>query len=55
MLKSLDMVVFKLNTKKSKLDLVQDIQFLGIRLRLDLGIALPPESKAWEIVAQATK
>ena len=37
--------------KKSELDLTQDIQFLGIRLRLDLGEASLPESKAWEIVA----
>ena len=39
--------------KKSELDLTQDIQFLGIRLRLDLGEASLPESKAWEIVARA--
>ena len=42
-----------LNRKKSKLDLTQDLQFLGIRLRLDLGEASLPESKAWEIVARA--
>ena len=31
----------------------QDLQFLGIRLRLNLGEASLPESKAWEIVARA--
>ena len=49
----LDLVGFILNRKKSELDLNQDLQFLGIRLRLDLGKALLPESKAWEIVARA--
>ena len=49
----LDLVGFVLNGKKSELDLTQDIQFLGIRLRLDLGEASLPESKAWEIVARA--
>ena len=39
----LDLVGFILNRKKSKLDLVQDLQFLGIRLRLDLGEALLPK------------
>ena len=39
--------------KKSELDLTQDIQFLGICLRLDLGEACLPESKVWEIVARA--
>ena len=38
--------------KKSELDLTQDIHFLGIRLRLDLGEASLSESKAWEIVAR---
>ena len=47
------MVVFILNRRKSELDLVQDIQFLGIRLCLDLGEALLPESKARKIVARA--
>ena len=42
-----------LNQKKSELDLTQDLQFLRIHLRLDLGKALLPESKAWEIVARA--
>ena len=46
-------VGFILNRKKSELDLTQDLQFLGIHLHLDLGIALLPESKAWEIVARA--
>ena len=32
---------------------MQDIQFLGIRLRLELMEALLPEFKAWKIVAQA--
>ena len=53
--KSLDMLGFKLNTKKSELDLVKDIQFLRICLLLDLGRALLPESKAQEIVARACK
>ena len=44
---------FILNRKKSKLDPTEDLQFLGIRLRLDLGEASLPESKAWEIVARA--
>ena len=33
--------------------MVQDLQFLGILLRLDLGEASLPEPKAWEIVACA--
>ena len=49
----LDLVGFILNRKKSELDLSQDLQFLGIHLRLDLGRALLPESKAGEIVACA--
>ena len=49
----LDLVGFILNRKKSELDLTQDLQFFGIRLRLDLGEASLPESKAWEIVARA--
>ena len=53
LLNTLDLVGFILNRKKSQLDLTQDLQFLGIRLRLDLMIALLPESKAWEIVARA--
>ena len=53
LLNSLDLVGFILNQKKSELDLTQDLQFLGIHLRLDLGKALLPESKAWEIVARA--
>ena len=50
---TLDLVGFILNRKKSELDLTQDLQFLRIRLRLDLGEASLPESKAWEIVAHA--
>ena len=53
LLEMLDMVGFILNRKKSELDLVQDIQFLSIRLRLDSGRALLPEYKAREIVARA--
>ena len=53
LMNTLDLVGFVLNRKKSELDLTQDIQFLGIRLRLDLGEASLPESKAWEIVARA--
>ena len=52
LMNTLDLVGFVLNRKKSELDLTQDIQFLGIRLRLDLGEASLPESKAWEIVAR---
>ena len=50
---TLDLDSFILNRKKSELDLPQELQFLGIRLRLDLGEAALPESKAWEIVARA--
>ena len=50
---TLDLVGFILNRKKSELDLTQDLQFLGIHLRLDLGRSLLPESKAGEIVACA--
>ena len=50
---TLDLVGFILNGKKSELDLTQDLQFLGIHLRLELGRALLPESKAGEIVACA--
>ena len=46
----LDLVSFVLNRKKSELDLTQDFQFLRICLRLETFL---PESKAWEIVAQA--
>ena len=53
LINTLDLVGFVLNRKKSKLDLIRDIQFLGIHLRLDLGEASLPESKAWEIVARA--
>ena len=53
LINTLDLVGFILNRKKSELDLTQDLQFLRIRLRLDLGEASLPESKAWEIVARA--
>ena len=53
LINTLDLVGFILNRKKSEMDLTQDLQFLGIRLRLDLGEASLPESKAWEIVALA--
>ena len=53
LLDTLDLVGFILNQKKSELDLTQDLQFLGIHLRLDLGKALLPESKALGIVACA--
>ena len=53
LLDTLDLVGFILNQKKSELDLTQDLQFLGIHLRLDLGRALLPESKAGEIVTCA--
>ena len=48
-----DLVGFILNRKKSELDLSQALQFLGIHLRLDLGRALLPETKAGQIVACA--
>ena len=50
---TLDLVGFILNRKKSELDLTQDLQFLRIRLRLDLGEASLLQSKAGEIVARA--
>ena len=50
---TLDLVGFILNRKKSELDLTQDLQFLGIHLRLDIGKAFLPVSKAGEIVACA--
>ena len=53
LINTLDLVGFILNRKKSELDLTQDLQFLEIRLRLDLGEASLPQSKAWEIVARA--
>ena len=53
LISTLDLVGFILNRKKSELDLTQDLQFLEIRLRLDLGEASLPESKTWEIVARA--
>ena len=53
LMNTLDLVGFVLNRKKSELDLTQDIQFLGIHLRLDLGETSLPDTKAWEIVALA--
>ena len=53
LLETLDLVSFILNRKKSVLDLVQDIQFLGILLCLDLGEALLPESIARVVAACA--
>ena len=44
---TLDLVGFILNRKKSELDLTQDLQFLGIHLRLDLGKALLPGVQGW--------
>ena len=52
LLNTLDLVGFVLNRKKSKLDLVQDIQFLGVQLRLGPWRAFLPESKDREIVAR---
>ena len=46
-----NMVGLRLNKAKPELELVQDIQFLGLRLRLDEGRASLPISKAWEIIA----
>ena len=53
LINTLDLVGFILNRKNSELDLTQDLQFLGIHLRLDLGEDSLPESKAWVIVARA--
>ena len=39
LINTLDLVGFILNRKKSELDLTQNLQFLGIRLRLDIGKA----------------
>ena len=50
LLDMLDLVGFILNRKKSELDLIQDLQFLGIHLRLDLGKALLPESTSFSFV-----
>ena len=47
------MVGLKLNKAKSELEPVQDIQFLGLRFRLDQGRASLPISKAWEIIVCA--
>ena len=41
LLNTLDLVGFILNRKKSELDLTQDLQFLRIRLRLDLDSLTP--------------
>ena len=46
LINTLDPVSFILNRKKSELDLTQELQFLRIRLCLDLGEASLPESKA---------
>ena len=51
LLKTLDLVGFKLTEGKSELDPVQDIQFLGLRLCLDQGRASLRVLKAWEIIA----
>ena len=46
------MVGLKLDEATSELEPVQDIQFLGLRLRLDEGRASLPISKAREIIAR---
>ena len=53
LLGTLELVGFILNEKKSELDLVQDIQFLSVQLRLDLGRDFLSESKAREVIARA--
>ena len=45
LLQILNMVGLNLNEEKSELEPVQDIQYLGLRLRLDLGRASLPVSK----------
>ena len=47
---TLNMVGLKLNKAKSELEPVQDIQFLGLRLCPDQGIASLPVSKVREII-----
>ena len=49
------MVGLRLNEAKSKLEPVQDIQFLGLQLHLDQGRASLPISKAREIMAQSCR
>ena len=51
----LNMVGLRLNEAKSKLEPVQDIQFLGLQLHLDQGRASLPISKAREIMAQSCR
>ena len=53
LLNTLELMGFILTRKKSELDLVQDIQFLRVRLRLQLGRAFLPESKVREIITRA--
>ena len=55
LIKTPDLVGLNLNEEKSELDLVQDIQFLGLRLYLDQGRASLPVSKAREIIARACR
>ena len=52
---TLNMVGLKINKAKSELEQVQDIQFLGLRLRLGQGSASLPISKAREIIAHACR
>ena len=49
------MVGLKLNEVKSKLEPVQDIKVLGLRLCLDQGRASLPIFKAQEIIAHACR
>ena len=49
------MVGLKINKAKSELEPVQDIQFLGLRLRLGQGSASLPISKAREIITCACR
>ena len=46
LLQTLELVGFKLNVDKSEVEPVQDIQFHSVRLQLDLGRAVLPDSKA---------
>ena len=50
---TLNMVGLKLNKAKFELEPAQDIQFLGLQLRLDQGRASLPISEAREIIAHA--
>ena len=43
--------LLQIKCKKSQLELLQDMQFLGFRLRLNLGRVLLPDSKSHQVVS----